>query len=139
MARYIDADKLAEAIDRLIADGTAEWVKRGKWEWESGDTYGSTGLRCSRCGALKDSIYDSYCPNCGALMEVRVPTNRVHEEATTARMIDADKLIDQIERKYGMDPMYFVDNKTPWGRQAEIDAALIELLERAAEEETNGT
>lgn len=52
-----------------------------------------------------------------------------------ARMIDADKLIDQIERKYGMDPMYFTDENTPEGRQAEIDAALIELLERAASEE----
>lgn len=49
-----------------------------------------------------------------------------------ARMIDADKLIDQIERKYGMDPMYFTDENTPEGRQAIIDAALIELLEQAA-------
>jgi len=47
-------------------------------------------------------------------------------------MIDADKLIDQIERKYGMDPMYFTDENTPEGRQAIIDAALIELLEQAA-------
>lgn len=51
------------------------------------------------------------------------------------RMIDADKLIDHIKLKYGMYPIYFVDDKTPWGRQAEIDTALIDLLERAASKE----
>lgn len=88
MAKYINEDSvrlfLEDEYDETDVDGFMEYlnltadiitVKHGHWI-ETGDyittAYGSIfTYRCSECKAeIVIDEYDSYCPNCGAKMNV---------------------------------------------------------------------
>lgn len=81
--RLIDADKLIneivykcglkhrDAILEIDNAPTIDPVKHGHWiskYWDGGSEH-----HCSECGAIYKDLYDlySYCPNCGAKMEVK--------------------------------------------------------------------
>ena len=92
MARYIDADKLMEAIE-IDIEPYKSWdctkfdvvmdtisntptsdvaeVKHGEWIWtETGDEDYEQYWICSVCGE-KDYIKSKYCPECGAKMSAK--------------------------------------------------------------------
>ena len=84
MAEYIERKALRDALydaDAITMNGVkilnqfpsadVAPVRHGRWEWDTEDIY-----RCSKCGE-KSHVKEvmgrpewSYCPNCGAVMEV---------------------------------------------------------------------
>lgn len=53
----------AEAMNIAVEALKAEPVKHGRW---IEDEYGIP--HCSNCGAINNTVYRNYCPNCGAQM-----------------------------------------------------------------------
>ena len=83
MARYIDADKFAEAIcnfpaiDEHSANAvisllhrhpTADVVEVKHGEWVKSNPH-NRFMDCSACGFFQDHTEFNYCPNCGAKMK----------------------------------------------------------------------
>ena len=94
MARYIDADKVMEEINRIGGHNLCEWetigvkalidrqptadvveVKHGYWKEPMGELkiFKCRYLICSQCNVMLPIITELaayyYCPNCGAKMD----------------------------------------------------------------------
>lgn len=59
-----DREETEQAVDMAIEALQADPVKHGEWEI---DEYGIP--HCPFCYAINNTVYKSFCPNCGAKMD----------------------------------------------------------------------
>lgn len=91
--RMIDADSLknilptfANVIDEQPTID-AEPVRHGRWIMlEPYGTHHTHRRKCSVCGEIKSKELTNFCPNCGAKMDLRTPTQAALDMADSVMM-----------------------------------------------------